>query len=250
MTDPLLLRWFEVFFCGESDINCSNMGRIEHPDAEANAPGCRGDRDYLFLYLQIKGRKILNAKYECSQCDPGMFVTGEILCNLIKGKLLAQAKRLTEDDFLRYIGEDSEELVERANTALIILNSAIDNYDSNPRESILDYYQNPHNWGLMDLPHARGYAENPSCGDMIEIGLSIEDQRINEARFVGKGCVISIAAASMLTESIEGEEVEWVKSLTEQDVLDLLGIGVTPGRRKCAFVGLRALRQAFTDTDL
>jgi nitrogen fixation protein NifU and related proteins len=244
MADPALIEEFEKIFCNDNNNVGSHLGKIEHPDAEANAPGCRGERDYLFVYLRVSGRKIVDIKYECSQCDPGMFVTGEILCELVKGLSIDEVEEIDERDFIDHFGRDCEELEERASTALLIIKSAIGKYGPNPQENILEHYNNPKNWGLMEEPDKRGYAENPSCGDMIEIGLSLDDQRIGEARFMGKGCVISLASASMLVEFVQGKTLKETKKIAEKDIIDLLGTNITLGRRKCAFVALRALRQA------
>ena len=113
-------------------------------------------------------------------------------------------------------------------------------------EIILDYYKNPRNKGpLKDATH---FAEedNPLCGDKIRIDLKIVDNIITDAKFSGQGCAISQAATSMLTEKLIGKTLSESKSLTVQDMTEMLGIPISPGRLKCATLGLIAFQKALT----
>lgn len=112
------------------------------------------------------------------------------------------------------------------------------------KDIILDYYRNPRNLG--DLPDAdvRVKDSNPLCGDVIEMQLKIEDGKISDIRFKGKGCAISQASASMLTELVKGKTLEEVKALGKADVLHLLGIDPGPTRIKCALLGLKVVKLA------
>jgi len=112
------------------------------------------------------------------------------------------------------------------------------------KDIILDYYRNPRNFG--DLPDAdvRAKDSNPLCGDIIEMQLKIGDGKIDEIRFKGKGCAISQASASMLTELATGKTLEQIKTMGRQDVLNLLGIDPGPTRIKCALLGLKVLKLA------
>ena len=111
------------------------------------------------------------------------------------------------------------------------------------REVILDHYKNPHNHGTLD-PHDFSYQdENPLCGDTIRIDVRLdENQRVKEVAFSGKGCAISQASASMLTESIIGKTLEEVKQIGKDDILEMLGIQLGPTRLKCALLSLKVLK--------
>src|SRR5947207_8985362 len=112
------------------------------------------------------------------------------------------------------------------------------------REYILDHYRNPRNYGKLDHPDAHAEDNNPLCGDQLAIDLQVEGDQITEVRFQGRGCAISQAAASMLSEMIEGKTVKEVVQLGKDDVLDALGIPISPARTKCAFLSLRLLRRS------
>lgn len=111
------------------------------------------------------------------------------------------------------------------------------------REYILDHYRNPRNYGKLEHPDAHAEDSNPLCGDQLAIDLQIEDGQVTEVRFQGRGCAISQASASMLSEMIEGRPVEEVVQLGKDDVLDALGIPISPARTKCAFLSLRVLHR-------
>ncbi len=103
------------------------------------------------------------------------------------------------------------------------------------REQILDHYKNPRNYGELEEHTFSHLGENPMCGDEIEVFVRLDDEdRIEYASFQGDGCAISQASASMLTSHIRGMSMEELQELGTDDVLDLLGIEVTPMRVKCA----------------
>jgi nitrogen fixation protein NifU and related proteins len=112
------------------------------------------------------------------------------------------------------------------------------------REHILDHYKNPRNHGTIEDADVSAEGVNPLCGDQLAIDLKISDGRIEEIRFHGRGCSISQAATSMLTELAEGKTVEEAAALTKDDVLEELGIPLSPVRLKCALLGLGTLRLA------
>ena len=113
------------------------------------------------------------------------------------------------------------------------------------QENILDHYENPYNRGKLEHPTLEYCDHNPLCGDEVCIQARLDEHgRLAEVRFDGKGCVISMAAASMLMEEIEGKPLQEVKKMDRQDMLDLLGIPLTAMRVKCAMLPLRALEKA------
>lgn len=111
------------------------------------------------------------------------------------------------------------------------------------RDLILDHYKNPRHKGTLD-PHDFSYEdENPLCGDKLRIDVRLDEQkRVKEVAFSGRGCAISQASASMLTESIVGKSLAEVKQLTKDDVLEMLGIELGPVRLKCALLSLKVLK--------
>jgi nitrogen fixation NifU-like protein len=110
------------------------------------------------------------------------------------------------------------------------------------REIILDHYRNPRNKGTLD-PADYSYEDtNPLCGDEIRIDLRVKDGVVDDVKFSGRGCAISQASASMLTEMIEGRPLAEVKALTKDDLLEELGVPVSPARLKCALLSLKVLK--------
>ncbi|HEV8021345.1 MAG TPA: SUF system NifU family Fe-S cluster assembly protein [Candidatus Lustribacter sp.] len=113
------------------------------------------------------------------------------------------------------------------------------------KEYILDHYRNPRNFGHLDNPTAKAEDLNPLCGDKIAMELLVgPDGKIADVRFTGKGCAISQASASMLTESIKGKTLEEVAHLSHDVVLENVGIGISPTRMKCAMLGLKVAKSA------
>ena len=111
------------------------------------------------------------------------------------------------------------------------------------RENIMDHSRFPRNYGTLEKPDVHAEDSNPLCGDKLRMDLQVEGNRVTEVRFMGKGCAISQATASMLTEMIEGKTIEEVIRLGKNDVLDALGIPISPARTKCAFLSLRVLHR-------
>ncbi len=113
------------------------------------------------------------------------------------------------------------------------------------RDYILDHYRNPRNFGTLEAPDATAEDVNPLCGDQIRVDIAVAaDGTVSDVRFSGKGCAISQASTSMLTESIKGMKLEDVARLSEDAVLENVGIGISPTRMKCAMLGLRVLKSA------
>ncbi len=113
------------------------------------------------------------------------------------------------------------------------------------KEYILDHYRNPRNFGTLEAPDATAEDLNPLCGDRIRFDLKFDaDGRVSEVKFSGKGCAISQASASMLSESLKGEKVEDVARFSQERVLENVGIGISPARMKCAMLGLKVAKSA------
>ncbi len=112
------------------------------------------------------------------------------------------------------------------------------------RDYILDHYRNPRNFGNLENPDVQAEDLNPLCGDQIRIELKLVDGVISDVRFFGKGCAISQASASMLTEHVKGMKLTDVAQLPKDVVLENVGIGISPTRMKCAMLGLRVLKSA------
>jgi nitrogen fixation protein NifU and related proteins len=110
------------------------------------------------------------------------------------------------------------------------------------REIILDHYRNPRNKGVLDPADFTYEDTNPLCGDEIRIDVRVKDGVVSEIGFSGRGCAISQASASILMEMVEGQPLEEVKALTKDDLLDELGIPVSPARLKCALLSLKVLK--------
>jgi nitrogen fixation protein NifU and related proteins len=112
------------------------------------------------------------------------------------------------------------------------------------RDYILDHYRNPRNFGTLEHSDVEAEDLNPLCGDQIRMQLKLDDGVIEDVRFSGKGCAISQASASMLTETVKGMKLADVAKLPKDVVLENVGIGISPTRMKCAMLGLRVLRSA------
>lgn len=112
------------------------------------------------------------------------------------------------------------------------------------REQILDHYRNPHNHGELD-PHDASFEDtNPLCGDKVRIDLRIVDNSVSEIAFSGRGCAISQASTSILTDLVLGQSLEDIMSFDRDELLDELGIPISPARVKCALLGLHVLKGA------
>ena len=112
------------------------------------------------------------------------------------------------------------------------------------REVILDYYRNPRNFGKLDPHDIEARDLNPLCGDEIEMQVRVSpDKKIEDIRFIGKGCAISQASASMLTELAKGKPLEWARELNKGDILKMLGTSeLGPARIKCALLSMKVLK--------
>lgn len=117
------------------------------------------------------------------------------------------------------------------------------------RELILDHYKHPRNFGHLGKPDGVAEENNFTCGDRICMEVKVithnsQPTTIAEIRFSGEGCAVSQASASLLTEKVLGKSVEQILKLKTENVLDLLGIDLTPSRIKCAVLPLEVLQIA------
>lgn len=126
------------------------------------------------------------------------------------------------------------------------------------RQQILDHYRNPRNYGDLEAATFSHIGHNTSCGDELEFDVALADdgETVERAAFTGEGCAISQAAASMLSTELPGMTLEEVEDLDREDMLDLLGVEVTPMRVKCAVLaekvvqdGLRIYRGKLEDVE-
>ena len=114
------------------------------------------------------------------------------------------------------------------------------------REVILDHYKNPRGHGVIDPADASAEGQNPLCGDEVSIYVAFgeDGDTIDEIKFSGRGCAISQAATSMLTEMVAGRTATEVATLDNDELLDEIGIPLTPVRMRCALLGLTTLKVA------
>lgn len=112
-------------------------------------------------------------------------------------------------------------------------------------EIILDYFKNPVNKGTLAHPSGTANEYNPLCGDKIRIDLLLDKKgRVIEAKFSGEGCAISQAATSMLTEKLIGKTPSQIKKIDNEEIYKMLNIPISPGRVKCALLGLVTAKKA------
>jgi nitrogen fixation NifU-like protein len=117
-------------------------------------------------------------------------------------------------------------------------------FDQLYREVILDHYKNPRGHGVIEDADAQAEGQNPLCGDEVAIFVALDGDKIEDVRFRGRGCAISQAATSMLIELVKHRTVDEVATMPREELLDEVGIPLTPVRLKCALLGLGVLKVA------
>lgn len=112
------------------------------------------------------------------------------------------------------------------------------------REYVLDHYKNPRNYGKIENPDFKFKENNIFCGDSIEISGKLKDKKIQGIKFCGRGCVISQASASLLTDFVKNKSLNSIDKLMVQDIIEMLGVSLSTTRMKCAELPLVALKRA------
>ncbi|MGD2106964.1 MAG: iron-sulfur cluster assembly scaffold protein [Nitrosopumilaceae archaeon] len=112
-------------------------------------------------------------------------------------------------------------------------------------EMIIDYSRNPINYGQIEDHDVTFHDSNPLCGDSIDIDMKIDDNKVSDIKFHGKGCAICMACSSVLTEIAKGKNIDEVKNISKNDVLGELGLeNLQAVRIKCALLSLKVLKFA------
>ncbi len=114
------------------------------------------------------------------------------------------------------------------------------------RQQILDHYKNPRNYGELEDADIEHVGENPMCGDTIKMFVKLADDgvTIEYVSFVGDGCAISQASASMLSKELQGRSLESVEAMDRDDIVEMLGVELSPMRIKCAVLAEKVVQDA------
>jgi len=112
------------------------------------------------------------------------------------------------------------------------------------KEQLLDHYQNPHNFKILDDATHEAYAVNPLCGDDITIFLKVQNQLIEDISFQSQSCLVTMATASIITDFLKGKSIDEVNSLTIERIIEMLGTPLTSSRQQCALVVVTAVQKA------
>jgi len=113
------------------------------------------------------------------------------------------------------------------------------------REQLLDHYHNPQNYGVLEEADVDIELDNPTCGDTVHLTARLDEAgRISDVMFEGEGCVVSMAATSMLTTELIGKTPEEVEAMGLSEIQEMMGgVRLSMGRVKCALLGLNAMKQ-------
>ncbi len=112
------------------------------------------------------------------------------------------------------------------------------------QEHILDHYHNPKNWGQLEGVTHQSDVKNPTCGDTLHFELLVREDVVEKIAWTGEGCAISLASASLLSETVAGKTKSELLKRTPEEVLKLLELTLSPGRLKCGILSLEALHTA------
>lgn len=111
------------------------------------------------------------------------------------------------------------------------------------QEELLDHYKNPRNFGTLSNFDIKFHDTNPLCGDELTVTVKVKNNKIQDVNFESKGCAISVAASSKLSEQLKNKSLQEVLKLDNKFVLDLIGVPISPIRLKCALLSLKALKK-------
>ena len=119
------------------------------------------------------------------------------------------------------------------------------------RDFILEHYRNPHNTGVLDPPDLHFADSNPTCGDEMSITIRLDEarQRVADVAFTGRGCAISQASASILTDELREMTVDELRAIDPRQVIENLGVPIGPARVKCALLSYKVLQGAVSGAE-
>lgn len=114
------------------------------------------------------------------------------------------------------------------------------------QQFIIELYKNPRNFGRINDADLKAVVYNTTCGDQVELFIKIKESRVEESKFIGRGCAVSQASASLFTGFLKGKKVEELEKITKDDVLKLIKIDLSknPSRMKCALLVFDAFKKA------
>ena len=117
------------------------------------------------------------------------------------------------------------------------------------QEELLEHYKSPKNSGILENPTVKFHDTNPLCGDEVTVTAKIKNKFVKNLKFESRGCAISVASASKLSEQIKGKSVEEVLKLDNKFVLDLIVVPISAMRLKCALLSLKAIQKAIIQSE-
>jgi nitrogen fixation NifU-like protein len=112
------------------------------------------------------------------------------------------------------------------------------------REIILEHYRSPHNKGKMQKPDAEAIGANPFCGDSILVHLKLKGNILEDIKFDGAGCAISVASASMVSDKLKGMKIGEIRKLGDSDIVKMIGMDPGAARIRCARLALETVKKA------
>ena len=118
------------------------------------------------------------------------------------------------------------------------------------RDYILEHYRRPHKFGVLEDPCASYEGANALCGVRITMLITVKDGVVTEVGFTGRGCAISQASASLLTDEVKGKPADAVAGFGADDLLELLGIEISPARLKCAMLSFDSLQHLLDEAGI
>ena len=121
-------------------------------------------------------------------------------------------------------------------------------YENLYHEELLDHYKRPRNQGTLENSDFSAGVFNPLCGDQVLMQGTLKNGCIETCLFQAKGCVISLASASLVTELVKGKKVEVVMNLSKQDILDVVKLQLGPNRLRCALIALEAVQNGLKES--